>query len=32
MVTFQEQMAKDSAAKGEALQRRRQGSVGFTAG
>ncbi|MFL6071238.1 MAG: 5-(carboxyamino)imidazole ribonucleotide mutase [Actinomycetes bacterium] len=32
MVTFQEQMAKDSAAKGEALQRRRQGSVGFTTG
>ena len=32
MVKFQEQMAKDSAAKGEALQRRRQGSVGFTTG
>ena len=32
MITFQEQMAKDSAAKGEALQRRRQGSVGFTTG
>jgi 5-(carboxyamino)imidazole ribonucleotide mutase len=32
MRSFQEQMAKESAAKGDALRRRRQGSVGFTAG
>ena len=30
MQTFQEQMAEESAAKGEALRRRRGGSVGFT--
>jgi 5-(carboxyamino)imidazole ribonucleotide mutase len=32
MVAFQKQMADDSIAKGEALRRRRGGSVGFTTG
>jgi 5-(carboxyamino)imidazole ribonucleotide mutase len=30
MLTFQEQMAEKSAAQGDALRRRRRGSVGFT--
>jgi 5-(carboxyamino)imidazole ribonucleotide mutase len=32
MAAFQKQMAEESAAKGEVLRRRRQGSVGFTGG